>query len=84
MRLIDADELKEAMLAESDWWENADVWVAHNVIDQAPTIELVKCGKWISICNSDGNECSVCGHKYFGGLYAFCPCCGAKMESDNE
>jgi hypothetical protein len=42
MRLIDADELKEAMLEESDWWENADVWVAHNVIDKAPTIEPVQ------------------------------------------
>lgn len=45
MRLIDADELKEAMLEESDWWENADVWVARNVIDQAPTIELVNRGE---------------------------------------
>ena len=53
MRLIDADELKEAMLEESDWWENADVWVAHNVIDKAPTVVPAKRGKWLNI----GQQC---------------------------
>ena len=83
MRLIDADELKEAMLEESDWWENADVWVAHDVIAKTPTVEPVKRGKWLSICNNEGNECSECGYKYFGSRYKYCPCCGAKMDGDD-
>ena len=86
MRLIDADELKEAMLEESDWWENADVWIAHNVIDKARTIEPVKHGKWI-----DDGDCFICSNcrKAFGFLSAkcvtnFCPDCGADMRSGEK
>ena len=90
MRAIDADELKEAMLEESDWWENADVWVAHKVINQAPTVEPVKRGKWGH--DSDRPDqliCSVCNKgfdmwHYEPKDFPYCPRCGAKMDGDKE
>lgn len=82
MRLIDADELKEDMLEESDWWENADVWVAHNVIDNAPTIEPIKRGKWINQSPFDW-KCSACGFEVEQYCdHNCCPNCGAKMVGD--
>lgn len=86
MRLIDADELKEAMLEESDWWENADVWVAHNVIDKAPTVVPAKCGKWEKI--PQGCRwwiCTQCNHIINRVvLPSYCECCGSKMEGNKE
>lgn len=92
MRLIDADELKEEMLEESDWWENADVWVAHNVIDKAPTVVPAKRGEWVEdICYEEVIICNACGNEAYFDLdkgtyinFDYCPNCGAKMESDDK
>lgn len=89
MRLIDADELKQAMLQEADWWENSDVWIAHNVIDNAPTIEP-KRGEWLETSHKDKKRCSVCDRISFIAIYphfkssaSYCPNCGADMRGDN-
>ena len=97
MRLIDADELKLKIVEEGqqskrykvgDFWElNRDeIWRA---IDDLPTIEERKTGKW----NTDKESpeyatCSVCGHcdwdctesKYFN----YCPNCGADMRGEQD
>ena len=52
------------------------------MIDEAPTVESVNHGRWLSICGGDGNECSECGMKYFGFRHKYCPWCGAKMDGE--
>ena len=79
MRLIDADELKEAVFEEDSWWENADVWVVDDLIQKAPTVDPVKRGSWKDMGNKDF-QCSECGLVLGGAYcYVYCPHCGAKM-----
>lgn len=92
MRPIDADELKEKFskisfsglaaygfgLAEL----HSGVSKMLEMIDEAPTVESVNHGRWLSICGGDGNECSECGMKYFGFRHKYCPWCGAKMDGE--
>ena len=86
MRLVDADELKEAMLEESIWLENADAWVANNVIDKMPTVNPVKQGKWEKIPKGyNWWKCTQCKHTIqSSGWPRYCECCGAKMDGDEE
>lgn len=90
MRLIDADALKGKIYEE--WFSGypADIFVGY--IEDAPTIDPVKHGKWIVIpqrCESqtfDECKCSVCGTaEYFNSgwkKFVYCPTCGARMETD--
>ena len=83
VRNIDADRLKEVL------WRNfghtGGAFVLEQLIDAQPTINAIKQGKWLPICEDwrkqmEGNECSECGYKYFGDAYKYCPNCGAEME----
>ena len=62
----------------------------HNVIDtirEQPTIDPVKRGKWIGSDDFDEYyRCSECGkgETQFGGLYHYCPNCGARMEGEED
>lgn len=76
MRLIDADRLKRVLARDyKQAGGNAELM---QIIDQQP-INPIKHGKWLSVCEGEGNECSVCGYLYFGGRYKYCPECGAAM-----
>ena len=61
-----------------------DVDDAKVELEEAPTIDPVKHGKWEG--NFDTSmECSVCGwlFEYYGGLeeeWNYCPHCGARMD----
>lgn len=80
MRLIDADALKE----KAHMIEIFDKqWVVDEIeIENAPTIDPVKRGEWLT--DRFGMERSICSEcrKVFetGGNY--CPSCGARMDGD--
>lgn len=91
MRPIDADALKEDMLKEADWWNPSNIWIAHDIIDKAPTIDLVKHGTWKEINHTCGylRTCSECGWStdtvwHEGSLEneKFCPNCDADMRGE--
>ena len=85
MRLIDADELKEQLLECDDWYENADIWVAHKVIDDMPTTEAGRSGEWEhkEDCPLNYFECSFCGAEHmatFDENDNYCSVCGTRMD----
>ena len=92
MRPIDADALKERMLAETPEHEKsvADLFLeaVAAMIDEQPTIEERKKGKWMSWTLENKEN----GELYQSGVYCdncgytsvcednFCPNCGADMR----
>ena len=88
-RLIDADLLMEAYLQDKKSGAVSMV----KLIEEAPTVDLVKHGKWIGVmteewCTFDECKCSVCGDvEYFNKgwkKFSCCPNCGAKMDEVEE
>ena len=87
MRLIDADELREAWLE----WNPYEIIEANTVlesIDQAETIDAVEVvhGRWanngiseLMLC-----KCTVCGSPCSAYAFNYCPNCGAKMDGDEN
>jgi len=89
MRLIDADAL---LVSENECQQKEDCRTCRMflrgcedfaaVIEDAPTIEERKTGRWI--WRRFNIECSECGGMpYFDStepLYKFCPFCGADMR----
>lgn len=90
MRLIDADALKvhHGVNVGGNYGDLRAI-VFKRDIDNAPTIEPVKTGKWIHIKKRlirggyvDASECSVCHKRIMPHLNPnYCPNCGAKMEN---
>lgn len=94
MRLIDADALLAELNAINAPYR-ADI---NNAITNAPTIDLVKHGRWEdkSICDGDAIEewqearCSACGlyhttpYMYYFDKFRYCPNCGARMDGDDN
>lgn len=91
MRLIDADALWK-QFENSSWCVNRDRDdVAEELLLDAPTIDPVKYGKWVS-----GHEwmpiyvCSICGIRALfddhgdHALSNYCSNCGAKMDGSDE
>ena len=78
MRLIDADALmNDAVIHRSATTNESCIPV--DAVDDAPTIEERKTGKWID------DNCSVCGqYVYHGDARNYCPNCGAKMRGDKN
>lgn len=79
-RLIDANALKEKMTVAALGGHMA-IWV-RGVIDDSPTVDAVKRGKWECQENMPFESCSICRHRNYDPVYTpnFCPNCGAKME----
>lgn len=82
MRLIDADALKEKAFGRRGGL------IHTSDIDEMPTIEERKTGKWIKE-DDEGcwwYECSECGDYPLKNAYGhdvlsdYCPACGCKME----
>lgn len=94
MRLIDANKLRKAVESLpncyngfSDTYDKACII---GVIDEQPTIEPVKRGKWIydNQFHWYRASCSECGYKRVTDIkaekwndWSYCPNCGAKMEA---
>ena len=91
MRLIDADALRDEIAVLFERNPNLiDGWLAYAVedtIDDAPTIDPVKHGRWIK-WEGDVLTCSNCKHYWIqsGDQYDFnyCPYCGARMDEVEE
>ena len=78
MRLIDADELYDAM-ENAAWFDNADRdEVAQELLSNAPIISDVRSGIWVDCAPSIWHKCSECTQNGFSH-YDYCPWCGAKM-----
>ena len=84
MRLIDADVIK----IPKGFFEKVDnVPKFYDWLDDQPTVDPVKHGRWIPVTNGRGGfECSIC-HSYAPSyqdgvewLSPYCPSCGSKME----
>lgn len=98
MELIDRDALKKNLdtaLEERRQGKNVIRQARMNVLcsftkealDAMPTIDPVKRGKWIGSDDFDEYyRCSECGkgETQFGGLYRYCPWCGAIMEGEED
>lgn len=83
-RLIDADALMDNMFlyaAPEMMWDRIDIM---HKINEMPTVEQRKTGKWISLCEGMGLEivkCDQCG--YIKNRRAeFCEKCGCEMEGE--
>lgn len=85
MRLIDAVELKRS-IAVSALIE--DQKTLEQIIDEQPTIEERKKGKWI--IDDEYIDCSVCRHDKWSRApfedlvkrFKFCPNCGADLRGE--
>lgn len=88
MRLIDADELKEAMNEHTDY-KGYLVCDPEEIIDLAPTVERPH-GEWIpckstrtgQITNID-YKCSNCSH-HKDRPVPYCEICGARMKRSEK
>ena len=87
MRAIDADALIEAHYeaCNEDPGKVFEAW-SLKLMEDAPTIEEQKKGKWIqksTYYEADECECSLCGQTlttHIGERMNFCPNCGEPME----
>lgn len=101
MELISREALKDEIAVLFERNPNLiDDWLAYAVedtIDDAPTIDPVKHGRWITVSDGYGNgvatasicECSLCKdtiwvYKNDKRKWKFCPNCGARMEKGEE
>lgn len=93
MRLIDADALRAEFPMPKDITDPNQVLVHITgiwaEIDNAPTIEERKTGKWIKLdahAHLADHKCTACGQECYvptcmgDPMYEFCPNCGAKMD----
>lgn len=74
------DDLPNCYNGYSDTYDKAYII---GVLDELPSIDPVKHGKWVS----DGYtwRCSECGKTYWGRLakpWNYCPNCGAKVKEE--
>ena len=106
MRQIDADALQYRRKDYGGYDDVSDkertegiMFLLKEDIDNAPTIDPVKHGKWRKkrVVKCDGiieefqqAQCSACGcfhttpYEYYFEDYKYCPRCGAKMERSEE
>lgn len=95
MRLIDGDELLARYKARCEGCKETKNYCEHccdiadiiNDIEDAPTIEERKKGKWIEKWNghfkTNVPRCSLCSNAS-PFKYNYCPTCGAEMENKND
>ena len=94
-RLIDANALKNAILAEP--WKDQPNMVRLTVdyiniiIDEQPTVDAVEVvhGRWVEDTATDMIACTECGHAWniidnCTETFNYCPSCGAKMDEERQ
>ena len=86
MRLIDTIGLKQALAVSAILKDKKTI---EQIIDEQPTIEERKRGKWIKTISENGItsavRCSECGfedNRYM--LFRYCPNCGADMRGEQD
>ena len=91
-RPIDANTMKEELLWGNIYLSDNETNALADLIDEQPTIDpesLRPHGRWIQVESAWEQkqlECSCCGCKWpgYARFFAYCPCCGAKMENTDE
>lgn len=88
MRLIDADALPRLMqIFEANGKRREQEVVLSKIIDNAPTIDTVRHGRWIlteTALNEYAN-CSECGAQVMSDeAWHYCPHCGARMDGGSD
>lgn len=84
MRLVDADklieELNEAQIEGDEFYKG--LGKAKLIVCYQPTIDPVKHAEW----KEDGclYKCSNCGNTEEYYDMSYCPCCGARMDGEEE
>ena len=80
------EDLQDCYNGFSDTYDKACII---GVIEEVPSVEPVKHGRWInvkiSISGNSSAECTLCGavvHNNFSNVINYCPKCGAKMDLD--
>ena len=73
---------REALIAEYDRVHIGEPGKARKLIEDAPTIEPERTGKWTYVTDGyvDYFKCGKCGKPVFADT-PYCPNCGARMES---
>lgn len=86
MRLIDADALlkKKDIITINDGNRASVVGIVYeDDIEEAPTVDAVKHGEWISE-KYPLVKCSICGKTMILAYDNYCPNCGAKMDGKEK
>lgn len=93
MRLISKKSVLRILQEEPSYCDTQNaITEIYDKINELPTIEERKTGKWIEHDDFDNSwECSVCNEVVdiiegtpMDNEYRFCPWCGAKMEGGAE
>lgn len=92
MRLIDADNINWESVEEEYGARTPAVVACQSLIQNEPTIDPVRRGKWeyardevLDDLTFSAWKCSCCGYyAYKPELWHYCPKCGAKMEVECE
>lgn len=85
MRLIDADALWKEFDTAHLFDNGNPRHIAQQVVEDAPTVDIVIEGAWIPCKNNSGYKCSKCGARiknsaFFNGNHNYCPKCGSAMK----
>lgn len=79
------DDLPNCYNGYSDTYDKAYII---GVLEELPTIDPVKHGKWIfenrTWFHQPLLKCSCCGRRQFFSRFNYCPYCGAMMEANDE
>lgn len=85
MRPIDADAIDWTLIEEEYGARTPAVVACQSLIQNAPTIDPVRCGYWKETEDPWFSACSVCGYLDYECVKSnYCPDCGAKMEVGHE
>lgn len=90
MRLIDADALVKKIKEEASANYCNELYgvanglrIAETIVNDAPTIDPVKHGRWETFNNAYGvSYCSLCSKAIFNHTTPYCEKCGAKMDKE--
>lgn len=88
MRMIDADALMRKFKTASPMAIDGR---ARQIVEEMPTIEERKTGKWIVFSSPDEYHCGLvkcpfCSEELIAEAneYNYCPNCGARMENSHD
>lgn len=85
MRLIDADSINWESVEEEHGSRTPAVVACQSLIQNTPTIDPVRHGKWEETDDPMFRACSVCGYLEWRGLWNnYCPECGTKMDGGTD
>lgn len=80
-KLVDAEELYLSMEGAYTIFDKNDLDWIYKFVKEAPAVDAVRHGQWMSSGGFSGDECTECafsGEMDSGARY--CPSCGAKMD----